>query len=224
MSFCRQRSGFTLVELLVVMVIIGIIAAMIGPAFSSGSDVARVRTAVRGVMQMSRYARTMALLHQTPVDLVFSSDGKLSVVSAGGGGESIVSAGAFSATNAADEAEGEVETRADAEASEDGGGAGYEMAELGISKTYEQVAFVFEGYTDTVIDRRTSRQAAFSGSRSAEEDVSGGEGEARTFSVRYKSNGTCRPFRVSVRAAGDESCAMTLAVDMLGAGKVEEDK
>ena len=80
-----MRRGFTLVELLVVLVIIGVMAAMIVPAFSSGSDAARVRTASRGVMQLSRYARTMALLHQTPVDVVFTAGGGVRVSDAGGG-------------------------------------------------------------------------------------------------------------------------------------------
>jgi len=220
------------------MVILGVIVMMIGPAFSSGSDAVRVRTATRGVMQVSRYARTMALLHQTPVDLVFSSNGKLSVVSAGGGGESIVSAGAFAVTNATAEAERAAETAVEGERAEtpqegspaeegSGGGKAYEMADLGLEKAYEQVKFVFDGYTDSVVDSRSSRQSAFAtgaASEPEEEEPAVGEDEVQTFRVRYKSNGTCRPYRVKVLAAEDESCLMSLRVDMLGAGKVEEDE
>ena len=42
-------------------------------------DYFRVKTAARGVTQMSRYARTMAVLYQTPVELIFGSDGTLRV-------------------------------------------------------------------------------------------------------------------------------------------------
>jgi prepilin-type N-terminal cleavage/methylation domain-containing protein len=227
-----MRRGFTLVELLVVMVIIGVMVMMIGPTFSAGSDAARVRTAARGVMQVSRYARTMALLHQTPVDLIFTSQGGLSVVSAGGGGESLVSARSFAVTNSAAEAERAAEAEAEAEAGKggteqaggSGGGAAYEMADLGLEKGYEQVAFVFEGYTDTVSEGRGGRRPAFAGGLAEEEDAELGAEEVQTFRVRYKSNGTCRPYKVRVSAAGDESCAMTVAVDMLGAGMVEEDE
>lgn len=225
-----MRRGFTLVELLVVMVIIGVMVMMIGPTFSAGSDAARVRTAARGAMQVSRYARTMALLHQTPVDLIFTSKGGLSVVSAGGGGESLVSARSFAVTNSAAEAERAAEAEAETgnggteQAGGSGGGAGYEMADLGLEKEYEQVAFVFEGYTDTVSEGRGGRQSAFAGVLAEEEDAELGAEEVQTFRVRYKSNGTCRPYKVRVSAAGDESCAMTVAVDMLGAGMVEEDE
>jgi Tfp pilus assembly protein FimT len=75
----------TLVELLVVMVIIGVMALVILPSFGSGSDIARIKTASRGVMQMTRYARTMAVLYQTPMDLVITSDGELRVERRGGG-------------------------------------------------------------------------------------------------------------------------------------------
>jgi prepilin-type N-terminal cleavage/methylation domain-containing protein len=222
-----MRRGFTLVELLVVIVIIGVMAAMIGPSFSAGSDVARVKAASRGVMQVSRYARTMALLHQTPVELTLSSDGKLSVAAAVDGGESLVSARSFAVTNSAAEAERGAEAQAEAEKAEPaaagaGGGAGYVMADLNLDKKYEQVEFVFEGYTDTIDEGRGGRHGA--SAQVQEDGREPGAEDVQTFRVRYKSNGTCRPYRLRVAAAGDESCAMTVKVDMLGAGMVEEDE
>jgi prepilin-type N-terminal cleavage/methylation domain-containing protein len=226
MNFSRHRNGFTLVELIIVIVIIGVMAMVVGPTFTSGSDIARVKTASRGLMQMSRYARTMALLHQTPVDLVFSADGSLRVAAAGGGGgESLVSAKAFSVTNAAAEsaaaqeaAGAEAEDKA-AEESGFGGGSTYVMADLAVDKKYEQISFVFQEYTDSMdSDRRSQHSAAVK-----EADAEGAEGDVQTARVRYKSNGTCRPFRVRVMAEGTESFAMTVAVDLLGAAKIEEE-
>lgn len=232
MNFLRDRAGggprgFTLVELLVVIVIIGVMALVIGPSFTAGSDAARVRTASRGVMQMSRYARNMALLHQTQVDLVFTSDGTLSVAQMAAGGEGIVSAKAFGVTNSAAEAEAaelsaEPPETPEAGGGSGGGGAGYVMADLDIDKKYEQTSFVFDGYTDTL----DGKHGRFSARPDDEEEEAQGEGEeeVKTFRVRYKSNGTCRPYRVRVSAAGDESFVLTVVVDVLGAAKIEEEE
>jgi len=219
-----------MVELLVVLVIIGVMALVIGPTFTTGSDIARVKTATRGAMQMSRYARTMALLHQTPVDLIFTSDGVLRVEQVAGTGVSLVSAKAFANTNATGEAAGESVQpdeadraeqadapgrSAGAEGSPQGGGAGYVMADLNIEKKYEQVVFRFEGYTDSLDDGRTAKE-------SDKEDAEGTD-EVETVRIRYQSNGTCRPYKVRVAAAGDEAWAMTVVIDVLGAAKVEEE-
>lgn len=219
----RMRRGFTLVELLVVLVIIGVLAAMIGPAFSSGSDVARVKTASRGVMQLSRYARTMALLHQTPVDVTFTSSGGISVSDAGGGtAQGLVSASAFGVTNAAAAAEEASSQAAEAEnakqqaAQGQGGGTGYEMADLAIDRKYDQVVFVLEGYTDSLDDDKSSS------GRAQEEDENADKVE--TFRVRYKSNGTCRPYRIRVAAAGENAHSVVVSVDMLGAAVIEDEE
>jgi prepilin-type N-terminal cleavage/methylation domain-containing protein len=233
MHLLRQRRGFTLVELLVVIVIIGVMAMMIAPSVSAGSDAARVSTAVRGVMQISKYARTMALLHQVAVDVTVTSDGKVSVAAASGGGESLVSSKSFSVTNSAAEAERKAEAAAAAEAESaaaeaagpaaGGGGAGYEMANLGLDKSFDRVAFVFEGYTDSVDQGRGGRLSSRERSDAAEAEADG-SGEVKTFRIRYKSNGTCRPYRMRVAAEGDELCSTAITVDMLGAARVEEDE
>ena len=218
-----MRRGFTLVELLIVIVIIGVMAALIGPTFTTGSDIARIKTASRGVIQMSRYARTMALLHQTPVELVYTSDGTLRVEQAAGGGESIVSAKAFANTNAAEVGDAPVAEEdvsgANNEGGGQGGGASYVMADLNIANTYDGVVFLFKGYTDSMDDGRGSTFAAAPAETEGE-----GEGEdVQTFRVRYKSNGTCRPYAVRVTSGGEEAFALTIIIDVLGSAKVEEE-
>ncbi len=227
MSFFRYRCGFTMIELLMVIVILGVMVAMIGPAFTAGSDIARVRTAARGVMQMSRYARTMALLHQTPLDLVFTSDGHLSVAEVGGGGGGLVSAAAFGVTNAsalvAAKEAGEPASVSD-DAAAESGGASYVMADLAIGKQYERAAFVFDGYTDSLEEKAGGETV----SEEETEDAGQEKPVVRTFRVRYKSNGTCRPYRVKVAVASetgvDDAQALTVTVDVLGAARIEEDE
>ena len=220
----RRLRGFTLVELLIVIVIIGVMAAMIGPTFTAGSDIARVKTASRGVIQMSRYARTMALLHQKPLELVYTSDGTLRVEEVAGGGESIVSSKAFASTNSADEGAAAVPEPEAVAAKEgpagQGEGASYVMADLNIEKKFEGTVFVFKGYTDSMDDGR-SRKFKKALPVSAEEE---GEGDVKAFRIRYKSNGTCRPYSVQVTSGGDSGFALTVVIDVLGSAKVEEDE
>ena len=221
-----MRRGFTLVELLIVIVIIGVMVTMIGPTFTAGSDSARVKTASRGVMQLSRYARTMALLHQTPLELVFTSDGKVSVSASGGAGVGLVSARAFAVTNAAiaaaeqDAADSE---RAEAAAATGGGGAAYVMADLAIEQKFEQVTFIFEGYTDTLGDGRAERDEPSEPSQEAEPSDAKAE-PVQTFRVHYKSNGTCRPYKIKIAAGSEDAFSVTAVIDMLGIAKIEEEE
>jgi prepilin-type N-terminal cleavage/methylation domain-containing protein len=225
----RRLRGFTLVELLIVIVIIGVMAALIGPTFTTGSDIARVKTASRGVIQMSRYARTMALLHQTPVELVYTSDGTLRVEQVAGGGEGIVSAKAFGVTNSADlaaepaAAESEPAPAA-AGAPAESGGSSYVMADLNLTTQFEGVVFLFKGYTDSF---ETGRGSKVGKARAVldepEEESEKGKEDVKAFRVRYKSNGTCRPYSVRVTPRGEEGFAVTVVIDVLGAAKVEEE-
>ena len=216
------RKGFTLVELLLVVAIIGIMAFVVGPSVFTSSDLMRLKTASRGVVQLSRYSKTMALLHQKPVELVFSSDGKISVKAADGGGESLVSTGSFSRTNLVNESESEeIETPVVSEEKGGGGsgGEGYVMADLEIEKEYEQVTFRFEGYTDT-IDGVAEPDESYSVSSFSEE---GDEEDVKSFTIHYKSNGTCRPHRIRIIAGEDEYEYRIVDVNMLGAAKVVEE-
>ena len=247
-----MRRGFTVFELLVVIVIIGVLVMMVGISFSGGTDAVRIRTATRGVMQMSKYARTMALLHQSPLDLVFTSDGTLGVAEVGGNSGGLVSESAFGVTNTAAAAQ-EAEAAAEGAAADKGkagepdpsaaskaagasgdtvGGGGYVMADTAIEKKYTLVTFAFDGYTDSVETKSHSSKAKSASSKSAEEEEEADEAVAKTadgrdvktFRIRYKSNGTCRPYRVKIGAEGDEASAITVEVDMLGTATVLEDE
>ncbi len=212
------HNGFTLVELLVVVVIIGIMAMMLGPTFTTGSDIARVKTATRGVMQMSRYARTMAVLHQTPVALVFSADGTIRV-------EKVAVSNSRSAIGDGQSAIGNQQLASDA-GQEGGEGKAYEMADLEAEKSYAQVRF---DVTVDDYDTDEPESAAKGLFEESEDDKSleAGEGVKVVTAARviYESNGRCLPFKVVVSADGDEGgTAMTVAVDRFGVARVLEDE
>ena len=67
--------GFTLVELLLVVAVLGILAVAVAPAVSTVLAGGRLRAGARELAGAGRYARTMALLNQTPVDLVVDLQG-----------------------------------------------------------------------------------------------------------------------------------------------------
>ena len=65
-------AGFTMLELVVVIVLIGILAALSSPLFSSGVSVAEHRAAARAVAQTLRFARSEAITSRTDVGVEFN--------------------------------------------------------------------------------------------------------------------------------------------------------
>ncbi len=70
-----RRAAFTLVELLLVLVILGIVAAVVIPMTSRSLRGNQRRMAVRSVIGAAKYARSMAVLHQVPMVLRISGEG-----------------------------------------------------------------------------------------------------------------------------------------------------
>jgi general secretion pathway protein H len=68
----RKAAGFTLVELLVVLVIASLVLAMVGTSISRNISGAEMRTAARKVAASLRYTRTQAIL--TKSEQVFLVD------------------------------------------------------------------------------------------------------------------------------------------------------
>ena len=66
-----QSSGFTLVELMIVVAIVGIIALIAGPNMVTGLPASRVRSAARDTVAQLRKARAVALRDNRQVVIVF---------------------------------------------------------------------------------------------------------------------------------------------------------
>ncbi len=67
-------SGFTMVELVVVLVLFGVMLSLTIPAFSKSVRGLKVKTAVRKVVSILRYARSESVFKQTPLLVNFDLD------------------------------------------------------------------------------------------------------------------------------------------------------
>lgn len=79
-----RRSGFTLIEILIVVAIIGVMLVSAVVSVASGRDAARAKTAARGVAQLSHYANALAVLRQRPAVISYKG-GTISVKLSGEG-------------------------------------------------------------------------------------------------------------------------------------------
>jgi type II secretion system protein H len=92
MQLCRPvKSGFTLIELILVLVILGVVTAVTVPAVVSSIRGNRLRVASRTVIRMGRYARSMAVLKQQPMVVKFDiTKGQVGAISKGESGENLI--------------------------------------------------------------------------------------------------------------------------------------
>lgn len=228
--------GFTLIELLLVVAILGIIvvaaAPFVGPALSGG----RISTAARELASAGRYARTMALMNATPVDLVVDLDaGTLRVEARERDAASRFGMSDLAAyTNAVGYTEELLRTSARRSASLSGGfglAVSHEDAEAGaltnaLERLREEGAEDVEDRVSLADSIRFER--SFSGVRLrfdgyADTPLSrrrgeepGGAAESGTVAIRYRANGTVRPHRWYVCDEEDEDDRFLVTVNAVG--------
>ena len=194
---CR-RHAFTLIELLLVVAIISVIAAITVPSFVNSMRGNRLRTSARTVVMMGRYARSMALLKQQ--EMVVRFDLGTSTLSLHPVRISYVPGTAQSDTDrllhgasadAADEDE-------DSESAEDESPLLAGLGDEELNRSLEQVSITFV-------------------------ELEGADGRITDGSclVRYRSNGTCTPYEVRIEDEHGE--AILVKVDMLSSSETERD-
>ncbi len=242
----RARGGFTLVELLLVVVILGIVAVVaaprVGPLLSGG----RLRMGAREIAAAGRYARMMALMNQTPVDVIFRQSGsQIEIRAREASSASVLGLSDLAAlTNVYGYTESLLETSARRRASLTGGfgialsrderdavewrGA---AAETGVDRFLdgEPVADAPDtvSFEDSVNLTRQipGVKVEFDGyrdtveSRSAYARLVHGEGLALAGDqvvVRYRANGTVRPHVILVRSESNPSDFMRVTVNAVG--------
>jgi prepilin-type N-terminal cleavage/methylation domain-containing protein len=209
----RLKQGFTLLELLMVVIILGVITAVLVPQIGAGLASTRLAAAARTSIQAARYARTMALLNQAETDLILGlKSGGITVMAAERTGENAVPAGSGlpQTTLAGDPGAAESSGETEEDASRTNRPAAVVTAqnfadELKAEYQCEGVQFRFLGYADS-LDAK---------------DLPVMDDEAVEARIRFRSNGTCRPFKL--RVLFDEEEWMDVEFDVTGSGKVLED-
>lgn len=77
-----HRHGYTLVELILVVLIIGLAAGMAVPNFIRSYKGAKLRTSARSIVMAHRFARSVAVLHQKSVAVYYYTEqNRIEVVS-----------------------------------------------------------------------------------------------------------------------------------------------
>ena len=215
----RGGSGFTLLELVIVIVILGIAAAVIVPQLNVGAERTRLVMAARSIVQATRYARAMALQHQAEVEVVVSpATGDVEVRARVSGAVADMLLALAEEQRDADEA---VHDEEPGPSGAEAGGVSTNVAadvataqsfadEINVKFENKDISFEFLGYADNV-DNGPPRRAGTDGTDE--------EGRQPPFVLVFRSNGTCRPFKV--RALTEDGDSLDVAVDVIGKAKIE---
>ena len=204
----RRQTGFTLLELLLVVVILGIVTAVLIPQIGAGISGASLATGARTALQAARYARTMALLNQSETEVSFGyKSGIIRVMAVG------------EAAQRAAEVREERDSKRTAQPHHDFDPID-EVASLDNQSNTNLAAA--EVTARSFADEINTEYHCYSDSFEAP-GVTDSPAESDT-RIRFRSNGTCRPFKLRlVFGDDDDGDAMVIEFDMMGSGKVLAD-
>jgi len=196
------NASFTLIELLLVVVVIGIVAAVTMPSFVRSIRGNRLRMAARTVIMAGRYARNMAILNQREMLVELNPDSSRVAVRSvrmpepGTGGE-------FSASDSrpGDEPPWLAEEDRDEQADETEDNTPADLGEA-------EIVRVLDGARIVDVEIRDE----------AGEDNDEQPGGTRR--VLYASNGLCMPYSVTI--ADDRGETIVVRVDRLGSVETEK--
>ncbi|OGC91110.1 MAG: hypothetical protein A2142_01075 [candidate division Zixibacteria bacterium RBG_16_48_11] len=76
MKLLRNRAGFTLIEMVITVVVLGLIAAMAVPDFMSAMQKLKLNAATRDIISDLRWARSGAIATRQQIGLNFDFDNK----------------------------------------------------------------------------------------------------------------------------------------------------
>ena len=247
----KKSAAFTLVELLVVVTILGILAAISAPYFGAMLSGGNLRTGSREFAKMCKYARTMALLNQTPVDVTFTQGGNSITITAremleaSGWGMSDLAAH----TNDVGYTDSLLGTSARRRASL-GGGFGIAMSRddrddavfRGGASATNTMSVLEENaggelaqtvsFAESINDTREIKGVKFFfeehtdtiETRSAWSKIASGPvsyNEGDSVTLRFRANGSVRPCIIRVEKENGEETGMTITINPVGRTKIE---
>jgi prepilin-type N-terminal cleavage/methylation domain-containing protein len=195
-----MKKAFTLIELMVVVMVLGIVAAVIVPNFSVFMKGNRMRLSVKSVILAGKYAKSIAVLRQRDTAVIF--DFEKNIISVDFAGSETISKDAFVEDGFVDFEENDMggfETIIPKEAESSTKGEQLEGIDAVERKLEDGIVF------DRVdIGVSVLADDAFGVYR---------EGVCR---VVYYTNGRCEPYTVVLKHDSDIGQSATMAVDALG--------
>ena len=241
-----RRRGFTLVELLIIVAIIGAMLAGAVASVGAGMSSARAKSATRRVLQLSRQARTMALLRQQPAVITYSekwegsefvgSTIKVESKAEQGGHDNmpVQSLDGYETYGGDDEGD-DSDLKKAMETIEDDSLVGIhvkvEMLDQdGTAYGEKKRSISVFSNVDYLLKNARASTKTEGGQQDEERKVDDGDEKSAAsanepVSIVYETNGRCAPHRITVYKDGqDESSGLVMEVDRFGKVTVEDDK